>query len=202
MTQDGEGGGGTAGPRRRATRSDAQDNRARIIDTARTVFTDAPDATLQSIAKAAGIGQGTMYRHFQNREALLVAVYREDVEALVDAAPALLTEHDPLDALRLWFDRLAAYGRIKHGASLAVEAATRADLGSEYYAPVIDALDRLLTACKEAGRVRPDADADEVLLLVSFLWKADGPDWQERGERMLAIVIDGLRAGRPDPPSP
>ena len=183
-------------PRRRATRSDAQDNRARIIDTARTAFTETPDATLQSIAKAVGIGQGTMYRHFPNREALLVAVYREDVEALVDAAPALLAEREPLDALRLWFGRLAAYGRIKHGASLAVEAATRADLGSEYYAPVIAALDRLLTACKEAGELRPDVDADEVLLLVSFLWKADGPDWQERGERMLAIVIDGLRAGR------
>ncbi|MFB4424293.1 TetR/AcrR family transcriptional regulator [Streptomyces sp. QL37] len=184
-------------PRRRATRSDAQDNRARIIDTARTVFTETPDATLQSIAKAVGIGQGTMYRHFPNREALLVAVYREDVEALVDAAPALLAEHDPLDALRLWFGRLAAYGRIKHGASLAVEAATRADLGNEYYAPVIAALDRLLSACKEAGELRPDVAAGEVLLLVSFLWKADGADWQERGERMLAIVMDGLRAGRP-----
>ncbi|MEU0299348.1 TetR/AcrR family transcriptional regulator [Streptomyces sp. NPDC006175] len=183
-------------PRRRATRSDAQDNRARIIDTARTAFTETPGATLQSIAKAVGIGQGTMYRHFPNREALLVAVYREDVEALVDAAPVLLAEHEPLDALRLWFGRLAAYGRIKHGASLAVEAATRADLGNEYYAPVVAALDLLLTACKEAGELRPDADADEVLLLVSFLWKADGPDWQERGERMLAVVIDGLRAGR------
>ncbi|WP_406148887.1 TetR/AcrR family transcriptional regulator [Streptomyces sp. NBC_01012] len=183
-------------PRRRATRSDAQDNRARIIDAARTLFTEAPEATLQSIAKAVGIGQGTMYRHFANREALLVAVYREDVEALIDAAPALLAEHEPLDALRLWFDRLAAYGRIKRGASLAVEAATRADLGNAYHAPVIGALDRLLTACKEAGELRPDADADEVLLLVSFLWKAGGSDWQERAARMLTIVIDGLRAGR------
>ncbi|MEE1802720.1 TetR family transcriptional regulator [Streptomyces sp. JV176] len=183
-------------PRRRATRSDAEDNRARIIEIARTTFTGSPDATLQSIAKTAGVGQGTMYRHFANREALLLAVYRHDVEALIDAAPRLLEEHEPLEALRRWFDQLAAYGRIKHGASLAIEAATRADLGGQYYPPVIAALDQLLTACKAAKRLRPDVDADEVLLLVSFLWKADsGPDWQERAGHMLAIVIDGLRAG-------
>ncbi|MFI6701267.1 TetR/AcrR family transcriptional regulator [Streptomyces sp. NPDC050509] len=183
-------------PRRRATRSDAEDNRARIIEIARTTFTGSPDATLQSIAKTAGVGQGTMYRHFANREALLLAVYRHDVEALIDAAPRLLEEHEPLEALRRWFDQLAAYGRIKHGASLAIEAATRADLGSQYYPPVIAALDQLLTACKAAERLRADADADEVLLLVSFLWRTDsGPDWQERTGHMLAIVIDGLRAG-------
>jgi AcrR family transcriptional regulator len=180
-------------------RSDAEDNRARIIEIARTAFTSSSDATLQSIAKAAGIGQGTMYRHFPNREALLLAVYRTDVEALIEAVPRLLEEHEPLAALRLWFGRLAAYGRIKHGASLAIEAATRADLGSHYYPPVIAALDRLLTACKEAKQLRSDADADEVLLLVSFLWKADsGPDWQERTGHMLAIIVDGLRAAPRD----
>lgn len=185
-----------APPRRRATRADAQDNRARIIEIARTAFTDAPDATLQSIAKAAGVGQGTMYRHFAHREALLLAVYREDVEALIEAAPRLLAEYEPLEALRRWFAQLAAYGRIKHGASLAVEAATRADLGSQYYPPVIAALDGLLAAGKDAGSLRADADADEVLLLVSFLWKADGgPDWQERTRHMLGIVVDGLRTG-------
>jgi AcrR family transcriptional regulator len=183
-------------PRSRATRSDAQDNRERIIETARAVFTDTPDATLQSIAKAAGVGQGTMYRHFPHREALLLAVYRHDVEALIEAAPRLLQQYKPLEALRRWFDQLAAYGRIKHGASLAVEAATRADLGNQYYAPVLAALELLLTACKEARQLRPDIDADEVLLLVSFLWKADGgPDWQARARHMLAVVIDGLRAG-------
>ncbi|RDG39148.1 TetR/AcrR family transcriptional regulator [Streptomyces corynorhini] len=186
-------------PRRRATRSDAEGNRARIIDVARTTFTESPGASLQSIAKTAGVGQGTMYRHFPHREALLLAVYRHDVEALIDAAPRLLEEHEPLEALRLWFARLAAYGRIKHGASLAIEAATRADLGSQYYPPVIAALDRLLGAGKAAKRLRPDVEAEEVLLLVSFLWKADGgPDWQERGAHMLAIVVDGLCAGAAD----
>ncbi|MET8682812.1 TetR/AcrR family transcriptional regulator [Streptomyces sp. NPDC004732] len=180
--------------RRRPARSDTRDNRVRIIEIAGRAFASHPDATLQSIAKAAGVGQGTMYRHFPNREALLLAVYRNDVEELVEAAPRLLEGHDPLDALRLWFGRLAAYGRVKHGASQAIAAATRADLGSHYHPPVVAALDQLLTACKDTKQLRLDADADEVLLLVSFLWKTDsGPDSQERSERMLTIVIDGLR---------
>ena len=184
-----------AQPHQRARRSDAQDNELRILQAARAAFTDAPAATLQSIAKAAGIGQGTIYRHFPNREALLLAVYRTDVEALIDAADRLLSAHPPLDALRLWLDQLAAYGRIKHGASLAVEAATNADLGSHYYPPVIAALDRLLTAGKTAHHIRRDIDADELLLLVSFLWKTDtGPNWEERTRHLLDIVLDGLQA--------
>ncbi|MGW6056747.1 TetR/AcrR family transcriptional regulator [Streptomyces sp. NPDC055189] len=195
MPDSGRGSGQTAPPRRRPTRSDAEDNRVRIIEIASTAFAGTPDATLQSIAKAAGVGQGTMYRHFPNREALLLAVYRSDVEALADAVPRLLEEHEPLDALHLWFDRLAAYGRVKHGASRAIEAAARADPGSRHRPPVIEALDRLLTACKDAEQVRLDADADEVLLLVSFLWRTDShPGGRERIERLLTIVTDGLRA--------
>ncbi|WP_037577912.1 TetR/AcrR family transcriptional regulator [Phaeacidiphilus oryzae] len=189
-------------PRRRAPRSDAQGNRARIIELAREAFTENPGATLQSIAKSAGVGQGTMYRHFPHREALLIAVYREDVEALIEAAPRLLSAHrdDPVEALRRWLDLLAAYGRIKHGASLAVEAATRADLGSQYYPPVIEALGSLLAAGQRAGRLRPDLDPDEVLLLVSFLWRGDnGPDWQPRTRHMLDLVLDGLRVRPPQP---
>jgi AcrR family transcriptional regulator len=181
-------------PRQRARRSDAQDNELRILDAARAAFTEAPDATIQSIAKAAGIGQGTIYRHFPNREALLLAVYRADVEALIDAADRLLEAHPPVDALRLWLDRLAAYGRIKHGASLAVEAATRADLGSHYYPPVITALGRLVSAGKASRLIRDDIEADELLLLVSFLWKSDtGPNWEERTRHLLSVVLDGLR---------
>ncbi|MEV8314712.1 TetR/AcrR family transcriptional regulator [Streptomyces sp. NPDC059900] len=184
-----------ASSRPRAPRSDAEDNRGRIIATASAAFTSTPGATLQSIAKAAGVGQGTMYRHFPNREALLLAVYRSDIEALAAAAPRLLGEREPLEALRLWFGRLAAYGRAEHGAARAMEAATCADRGSHCYPPLVAALDQLLTAGKESGQLRSDADAGEVLLLVSFLWKTgSGPDRQERTARMLAIVIDGLRA--------
>ncbi|MFI7387229.1 TetR/AcrR family transcriptional regulator [Streptomyces sp. NPDC049813] len=176
----------------RPRRADAEDNRARIIETASATLTGSPGATLQSIAKAAGVGQGTMYRHFPNREALLLAVFRADVDALVDAAPRLLAEHAPVDALRLWLDRLAVYGHGRHAASQAVAAAAR---GSRFCPPVAGALEQVLAACAAAGRLRPGTHADEVLLLVSFLWQADGePVGRESTARMLSIVIDGLCA--------
>jgi AcrR family transcriptional regulator len=156
---------------------------------------------LSSIARQAGVGQGTMYRHFPNREALLLAVYTRDVEALVDAAPALLEAHPPLEALRLWFDRLASYGRIKYGLADAFEAATRAGLPSEYYGRVTGGIALLLDACQQQGEVREDVDADEVLLLVSFLWRMDNDDAQRRARHLLALVLDGLRPP-PDSPRP
>ncbi|MYT75257.1 MULTISPECIES: TetR/AcrR family transcriptional regulator [unclassified Streptomyces] len=198
MPDPGRRNGLTAPPHPRSKRSDAEGNRARIVEIASAAFACSPDATLQSIAKAAGVGQGTMYRHFPSREALLLTVYRAEVDALVQAAPRLLAEHESLRALRLWFGRLAAYGRVKQGASQALEAATRADLGSRSYPQVAAALDQLLGACEAAAPLRPGTNADEVLLLVSFLWKVDdGPDWHERTDRMLSIVVDGLRGTAP-----
>jgi AcrR family transcriptional regulator len=171
-------------------RSDAEQNRARILDVARTALASSGEVTLNSIAKLAGVGQGTMYRHFPNRESLLLAVYHRDVRAVIDAAPALLAEHPPVQALRLWFDHLATYGPIKHGVSAALEAATRADLSGEYYDQVIAAITLLLDAGRAAGELRPDVDADEVLLLVGFLWRTPV---QDRAGHLLDIVMDGLR---------
>ena len=174
-------------------RSDAEQNRARILAAAATALAESSDATLNSIAKRAGVGQGTMYRHFPNREALLLAVYRQDVQAVIDAAPALLAAHPPAEALRRWFGRLASYGRIKHGVAEAVQAATRADLSSAYYGPVTDAITLLLGAGQAAGEIRPDVDADEVLLLVGFLWRLDNDGWEKRAAHLLDLVMDGLR---------
>ncbi len=191
----------TPGPEssRSTMRSDAEQNRARIIDVARTALTASSDASLNSIAKLAGVGPGTLYRHFPNREALLLAVYRQDVRELIDAVPVLLAEHPPVTALRLWIERLAAYGRIKHGLADAMQAATRADLAGEHYGLVIAAITLLLEAGKAAGELRSDIDADELLLLVSFLWRTDlGTDGEARSRHLLDLVLDGLRR-QPDP---
>ncbi|MDQ1033803.1 AcrR family transcriptional regulator [Streptomyces sp. V3I8] len=180
-------------PSGRAPRSDARENRARIIEAGRAVFAGDRSASLQAVAKAAGVGQGTMYRHFPDREALLLAVYEEELAALVAAAARLLSGHEPLEALRLWFERLAADADGAHGASLAVDAATRP---GRHHPPLVAALELLLRAGKEARQVRPDAAADEVMLLGSCLWRNDGgPACPERGRRMLTVIIDGLRAG-------
>jgi AcrR family transcriptional regulator len=175
-------------------RADAEQNRARILAAATAALAESSDATLNSIARRAGVGQGTMYRHFPSREALLLAVYRQDVQAVIDAAPALLAAYRPAEALRQWFGRLASYGRIKHGVAEAVQAATRADLSSAWYGPVTEAITLLLRAGQAAGEIRPDVDADEVLLLVGFLWRMDNDGWEKRAAHLLDLVMDGLRA--------
>jgi AcrR family transcriptional regulator len=178
---------------RPAQRADAELNRSRILDAARESLADSGDASMQSIAKRAGIGQGTMYRHFPTREALVLEVHRHDVAELVDAAPTLLAEHPPRVALRLWFDRLALYGQIKRGLAGALHTATYQQLAGEGYGPVINAITLLLDAGKAAGAVRDDVEAEEVLLLVGFLWRieTDG-SWAVRTARMLDLVMEGL----------
>jgi AcrR family transcriptional regulator len=183
-------------------RADAQHNRDHILEVARDALAASGDASLNSIAKRAGVGPGTLYRHFPTREALVLAVYRQDVQQLVDSAALLLTEHPPLEALRLWFDRLAYYGRIKHGLADVLHAATSDGLAGETYGPVIGAITLLLRACEQAGSVRPGLDPDEVLLMVGFLWRiAARDDWRARASRMLDVVMDGLRAGAPAAPA-
>src|SRR6201995_1414005 len=178
-------------------RSDAELNRLRILSAAVTALGESSDATMNAVARRAGVGQGTMYRHFPNREALLLAVYQQDVQAVVDAAPALLAEYPPDQALRRWFGRLASYGRIKHGVAQAVEAATRADLSSAWYGPVPGAITLLLEAGQAAGQIRADVDADEVLLLVGFLWRLDNEGGGKGGAPLLDLVMGGGRAPPP-----
>jgi AcrR family transcriptional regulator len=176
-------------------RADAQLNRDRILEVARDALAASSDASLNSIAKRAGVGPGTLYRHFPNREALVLAVYRHEVQQLADLAPQLLEEHPPLVALRLWFNRLAYYGKIKHSLADVLHAATSDGLVGETYGPVIGAITLLLHACEEAGTIRSGIDADDVLLMVGFLWRLDpSKDWEERASRMLDLVMDGLRA--------
>jgi len=176
-------------------RADALHNRDRILEVARDAFAASGDASLNSIAKQAGVGPGTLYRHFPNREALVLAVYRHDVQQLADSAPLLLDEHPPLAALRLWFDRLAYYGKIKHGLADVLHAVTSDGLAGETYGPVIGAITLLLRACEQADSIRSGIDPDDVLLLLGFLWRIDpGGDGDARASRLLDLVMDGLRA--------
>lgn len=178
---------------RPARRADAELNRSRILEAARACLAESGEASMQAIAKRAGIGQGTLYRHFPTREALVLEVHRHDVADLVDAAPTLVAEHPPRQALRLWLDRLASYGQIKRGLAGAFHTATHKQLAGEGYGPVINAITTLLDACKKAGAVREDVEAEEVLLLVGFLWRIDPDDnWSVRTSRMLDLVMDGL----------
>jgi len=145
-------------------RADAAGNRARIIQAARQVIGDGGEVKLNAIARQAGVGQGTLYRHFPTRENLLAEVYREDVGELVAAAPALLAEHEPLTALARWLDLVADYAKLKRGVFAAVEVAVSQDLAAHSLGPISEALTALLDAGKAEGTIRPDIDARDVIL--------------------------------------
>ncbi|GAA4497919.1 TetR/AcrR family transcriptional regulator [Actinoallomurus oryzae] len=178
-------------------RADAQRNRERILQAARDLVHEPGELKLNAVAKACGIGQGTLYRHFPTREDLLAEVYRRDVEELVAAAPRLLASHRPLDALAAWFDRVAAYARVKRDVFAAVEAATWRDLAAHSLGPIGEAVELLLAAGRSDGSVRADAEARDVIVLISWLSRLDDAELDARGPRLLSILVDGLRAHRP-----
>lgn len=181
-------------------RSDAQRNRERILEVALAELTNCADAPLSVIAKKAGVGQGTFYRNFPNREALVLEVYRHEMQQVADAASELLGTHAPDRALRAWMDRLAEFAMAKAGMADAIRQATSTPGGPTRPAPtpVLEAAGLLLRAGQEAGTVRPGVTADDFLLAIAGLWQIDPrEDWRPRVTRLLDLVMDGLRAGAP-----
>ncbi|MBP2479197.1 AcrR family transcriptional regulator [Crossiella equi] len=176
-------------------RADAADNRARIIEIAKEVVASSAELKLNAVAKQAGVGQGTLYRHFPTREALLAEVYRHEVEELVAAAPDLLAEYDPVTALGRWFDRVAAYARVKRGVFAALEAGVWQELAAHSIGPIGDTLTTLLAAGKAAGTLRPDVDARDIILLLGCLTRLTEDEWDARAHHLLRLILDGLRAG-------
>ena len=178
-------------------RSDARRNRDAILAAALEALTASPDASLNSIAKRAGVANATLYRHFPSREQLVLATYQHEVQTLVDAAGALLREQPPIDALRSWVDRLARYAVTKHGLADALRKATTpgSDLSStDTYGAIVAALDRLLQANISAGTLRPALDADDVILALAGLWQLDpASDWKAQAQRIYDIILGGLR---------
>ncbi|MGW2819279.1 TetR/AcrR family transcriptional regulator [Streptomyces sp. NPDC001415] len=181
-------------------RSDAQRNRERILEVALTELTHSADAPLSAIAKKAGVGQGTFYRNFPNREALVLEVYRYEVQQVSDAASQLLETCPPDRALREWMDRLAQYAVAKAGLADALRKATcsRGSLAGLGYDAVSSAIELLLRANEDAGAIRPGITSDDFLLAIAGLWQIDPHgDWQSRASRLMDLVMDGLRAGAP-----
>ena len=186
----------------RPLRTDAQQKRARILAVAIEALTESSTASLNSIAKKAGVGIGTLYRNFPTREALVLEVYRHEVQQLVDAAPELLATMPPLDALRAWLDCAAHYAITKAGLADAFSSVTTSHegLSAETYELVLGALSLLLHANEQGGTIRAGLDPADVLTLLGFLWRIDPiGDWRSRSGRLLDLFVDGLRAGAPGP---
>jgi AcrR family transcriptional regulator len=172
----------------------AERNHAAILDAARELFTASPSASMNEVATRAGVGAGTLYRHFPTREDLILAVYKHDVLKLVGSVDKLLAKHAPLDAFVAWFDSLAAYVRLKHGLGEALHNAAVQNAINETYAPVEGAVGLLLDACVTAGVVQPGLDPGDVLLVMGFLWRvAPDPAGVQQASRVTRIVLDGIR---------
>jgi AcrR family transcriptional regulator len=186
----------------RPLRADARRNRERLLETAVRAFTEEGlDATLDGIAKEAGVGIGTLYRHFPTREALIEAAYRNELARLCDAVPGLLEEMAPDLALRAWMDRYVDYMTTKRGMADALRAviASGGNPFAESRGRLTGAIGEMLRAGAETGTLREDVEPGDVLASLGGVSLTSGaPEQREQAGRLLDLLMDGLRyrAGR------
>jgi AcrR family transcriptional regulator len=181
-------------------RADARRNRDALLRAAAAGFAAGDDPTLEKIARDAGVGIGTLYRHFPTREALVEAVYRNELTAVCAIADDLLAAHQPAEALRVWMDRYAEFVTTKRGMADTFRAMI-AD-GTVPAARTRESIDAavgtLLAAGARAGTLRADVDPDDVVtLLVGVFVATAGSDDRARVGRLLDLVAAGC-APRPD----
>ncbi|MFI8219768.1 TetR/AcrR family transcriptional regulator [Streptomyces sp. NPDC085932] len=174
-------------------RSDARENRARILAAAREALGEDGATSMNQIARRAGVGPGTLYRNFPTREALVLAVYQDEVTRITGTVPDLLGELPPLEALRTWTLDLVEAMRRKHGLGEALSPSAHQAMSEQSYGPVITAITELLDAGKKDGSIRADAEPGDFLQLTGALWRAAAVP-EDRAPRMLALILDGLRA--------
>ena len=181
----------------RPQRADARRNREKLLAAALALFTErGTGVSLETVACEAGVGVGTLYRHFPTRDALVEAVYLAELDRLHEGAPELLAEYPPEEALARWMDRFVEYAAAKRGMSEALQSviASGGNPYSQSRAKIVEALTMLLEAARADGAVRADVDAEDVLLAMGGIWTVPvEPGWEERARRLLGLVTDGLR---------
>ena len=186
-------------PAPKPLRADAKRNRDKLAAVASQAFAEAGvDASLEDIAKRAGVGIGTLYRHFPTREHLVEVVYRREVEGLCHAAEELAEQHPADVALELWMQRFVDYIATKRGlaTSLRLLLSTNSTLFSDTSGRVSGALRALVEKAAAAGRIRADVDASDVMHALGGIYSAPStPDWRERSGRLVKLLMDGLRFG-------
>ncbi|MFI9543747.1 TetR/AcrR family transcriptional regulator [Streptomyces sp. NPDC052016] len=173
-------------------RSDARENRARILAAAREALGEDGGTSMNQIAQRAGVGPGTLYRNFPTREALVLAVYQDEVTRITSTVPELLAQMSPLEALRHWTTDLVEAMRRKHGLGDALGPGAHQAMSEQSYGPVIAAITQLLDAGKKDGTIRSDANPGDFLQLTGALWRAVSSP-EDRAPHMLALILDGLR---------
>jgi AcrR family transcriptional regulator len=185
----------------RKPRADGQRNRERLMQAAKAAFADAgAEVSLEEIARRAGVGIGTLYRHFPTRDAIVEAVYRREVQQLAGAAARLLGEVSPGEALHRWMRLFVDYIATKKviASALGALAGGTADLYAASGAQLSGAMSLLVERAAAVGDIRADADpADLQRALVGFTYGAASPGWQPGALRLIELLMDGLRAAAP-----
>src|SRR5215510_11060788 len=186
-------------PAEKTLRADAQKNRDKLIKAAGLAFFQhGIDTSLEEIAERAGVGIGTLYRHFPTREHLVEVVYGREVELLCAAADELAQRERPDVALEQWMQRFVGYIATKRGManSLRLLYATNSELFARTSGMVPQALQRLVEAAAAGGYIRKDIESADVLQALSGIYSApESPEWRDRSRRLVRLLMDGLRAG-------
>ena len=189
----------------RKPRADAVRNRERVLEAANAVFSaGGAEASLEAVARAAGVGIGTLYRHFPTREALFEAVYRREVQQLADLAEQLKQEAPPIDALRHWMRSIVKFVATKKGmsAALALAAYKNSELFSYSFDRLTRSVGGLLDRAIATREIRDDISPEDVLrALVGMCYMHDQRGWQTSVLRLVDVFIDGLRVRRDRPRS-
>ena len=187
----------------RPLRADARRNRDALLDAAAAAFAaHGIDASLEDIARRAGVGIGTLYRHFPTREAMVEAAYRHGVEQLCDAADELVATEPGDVALEQWMLRFVGYVATKKGLAATLKNAGDADSRAELFAYVHrrirEAMSALLTAAAGTGRIRVDVEATDLIrALGGICMVSDQPGWEDQAHRLITLLMDGMRYGAP-----
>jgi AcrR family transcriptional regulator len=180
----------------RKPRADGVRNRDRLLDAAKAAFTrEGTDINLDEVAKQAGLGVGTLYRHFPTRDALIEAVYRAEVEKLAEAATRLSERHSPLEALREWMRLFVDYIGTKQLIAPALNAMVG---GPQLYATsgqlVVAAIQSLVGRAVKSGDIRSDIDPIDLFrALVGVANVAASPDWEASAKRLIDILLLGSK---------
>jgi len=186
--------------RLRKPRADALRNRDRVLEAAKIVFSaGGAEASLEAVARQAGVGIGTLYRHFPTREDLFEAVYRREVEQLAEFAEELKSEPSPVEALRRWLRSTVQFVATKKGmmAALAIVMNANSELAAYSHGHLTRSIGALLARAVEAGEIRNDISADDVLrALIGMCYMHDQTGWQQSVLRLLDVFVDGLRVGK------
>jgi AcrR family transcriptional regulator len=189
-------GGREPAPRR--LRIDAQRNIDSLLGAAKAVFgTSGVDAPAKEIADQAGVGVGTLYRHFPQRSDLVKAVLEREIDACADAAPALSAAHEPGAALANWLHRYTEFLATKRGLATALHSGDPAfdELPGYFWQRFGPALGSLLEAATVTGEIRADISAKDLLRAVANLCQPMADEGVAYSQRMVAVLIDGLRYG-------